>query len=499
MFLLITCEIYTVGRISFIEAAVFVAAGLAGATTLLAIRRLLPAAGDRAGTGKPATELEAGAPKDARENLLADIARDLDRETPALLGLVRFCDVGRMAAFDRPSSDRIFQELAHRLRSAVRDDLAPVRVGPDCFAIWFRATPVEEATNELRAIAYVLEGEIALGERRIAPEIALSAAVHPRDAEGADALLAGALAALPEQRPHGASQVVFFSPASSDVARRRLQLEQDLRRAISRDQLHLHYQPVADLALGRIVGAEALIRWRHPELGWVSPVEFVPILEQSSLIDEVGLWVLNTACREARSWREHGLGELKVAVNLSPHQVRATLPLTIARTLERHRLTSQRLEVELTETAAMQDAAGTREVLEQLKALGLGVALDDFGAGYSSLNYLKNLPFSKLKIDREFVVKVHERPDSQAICSALIALAKGLGIEILAEGVEERAEVEALLGLGCPKFQGYFFSRPLPPAQFVGIASDPDWLAKLGFGAEGTASQAAEAYEAARA
>jgi EAL domain-containing protein (putative c-di-GMP-specific phosphodiesterase class I) len=261
-------------------------------------------------------------------------------------------------------------------------------------------------------------------------------------------------------------------------------LEQGLRNAINDDQFFLQYQPVVDVSRARVVGAEALLRWRHPELGLVSPAEFIPILEHSGPIDEVGLWVLNTACRDARSWRRRGLADLTIAVNLSACQFRGpTLAMTVVRTLERHGLAPSDLEVELTETAAMEDTVRTREVLEQLRALGVGVAIDDFGAGYSSLSYLKNLPFTKLKIDREFVVKVHERPDSQAICSALVALANGLNIKLLAEGAEEREEVETLVRLGCSMFQGYFFAKPQSADDFVLTVSDAAWLDTLDLGA----------------
>jgi EAL domain-containing protein (putative c-di-GMP-specific phosphodiesterase class I) len=267
-------------------------------------------------------------------------------------------------------------------------------------------------------------------------------------------------------------------------------MEQSLRKAITEDQFILYYQPIVDLARGRAVGAEALLRWRHPELGLVSPGEFIPILEQSGLIDRVGMWVLNTACREARSWRQKGAQDMRMAVNLSARQFRGpALGASVVRMLDRHRLAPHDLELELTETAAMQDAERTREVLGQLRSLGVGVAIDDFGAGYSSLSYLKNLPFTKLKIDREFVVDVHERPDSQAICGALVALARGLDIELLAEGVEKREEVDALLALGCTKFQGYYFARPMPAEDFIETVVSSNWLDKLVFATPATVAK----------
>jgi EAL domain-containing protein (putative c-di-GMP-specific phosphodiesterase class I)/GGDEF domain-containing protein len=415
-----------------------------------------------------------------REPFLAELTGDMERSTaPTLLALVRLCDFDRMSAFDRQAADAVIKAFGARLQGAVRDNLSLAQVDRDCFAIWFRSTPVEAASDELRAIAYVLEQDICVDGQNITPVIAAGAALYPRDAADAVTLLSCAFAAAPKTAQ--APSLAFFSPTATEADRKRYLMEQHLRNAIAADQFQLHYQPVVDLAQARAVGAEALLRWRHPDFGAVSPAEFVPILEQSGLIDEVGLWVLNTACREARAWRVGGLKDLRMAVNLSAAQFRTpSLVMVVARMLERHRLTPDDLELELTETAAMQDSARTLEMLEQFQALGVRVAIDDFGAGYSSLSYLKNLPFTKLKIDREFVVKVHERPNSQAICAALIALARGLNIELLAEGVEEREEVETLVALGCSKFQGYFFARPLPASQFARTVSDPDWLARLG-------------------
>jgi EAL domain-containing protein (putative c-di-GMP-specific phosphodiesterase class I) len=258
------------------------------------------------------------------------------------------------------------------------------------------------------------------------------------------------------------------------AARERFTLAQDLRHAIERRQLELHFQPVVDLAKGALVGAEALLRWHHPEAGLVSPDLFIPILEDADLIDEIGLWTLNAACREVHGWRRRGLNQLKVAVNLSARQLRdVDLVDRIARTLERHRLPPGALELELTETATTEDAARTLAVFGALRDLGVSLAIDDFGSGYSSLSYLKNLPFNKLKIDREFVTDIHQRRDSQAICQSLVALTRGLGLEILAEGVERIEEIEMLQVLGCNMFQGYYFSRPLNANDFIRYAFDP--------------------------
>ncbi|MFN3514288.1 MAG: putative bifunctional diguanylate cyclase/phosphodiesterase [Phenylobacterium sp.] len=415
-----------------------------------------------------------------REPFLAGLEADLQAcDRAIVLGVVRFADYDRLAAFDQAAADVALLAFAERLKGAARPGHPIAQVDRDCFALWMRQAEAPHlAAGELQALGYVLAQE--LGEARMTPDVDLAAAIFPHDGDDPPTLLTRAFAALPKAGESGGGKLAFFSAQSQAAARERFSLEKDLRHAIARDQLFLHFQPVVDLDAGAVVGAEALLRWRHPQLGMVSPAEFVPLLEQSGLIDEVGLWVLNAACREARAWEEEGLLGLKVAVNLSARQFRdPALNTIIVRTLERHRLAPAALEVELTETAAMEDADRTRRQVEELRDLGLSVAIDDFGAGYSSLSYLKNLPFSKLKIDREFVTKVDERRDSQAICRALVELARGLDIKVLAEGTETQAEVEALRALGCSMFQGYFFARPMEGADFIRTVRDPEWLARL--------------------
>lgn len=417
-----------------------------------------------------------------REPFLAQMAEDVRRPAkPTMLGVIRFADYDRLAAFDQTAADRALEAFARRLEDAVETSRPLAQVDRDCFAIWFRGVEgAQVAAGELQAVAYVLGQELTDRDLKIAPEVGLGAAIYPHDGEDPAGLLTRALAALPKAGQPGSGKVTFFSAQSAAAARERFSVEQGLRQAIGREQLSLCYQPVVDLALGRVIGAEALLRWSHPELGSVPPSEFIPILEESGLMEEVGVWVLNTACREARAWEDQGLGGLKMAVNLSARQLHDPgLDAIIVRTLERHRLAPQRLELELTETATMQDAARTRQLFGDLLAMGVSVAIDDFGAGYSSLSYLKNLPFSKLKIDREFVEGVDGRPDSQAICRALVELCRGLGIAVLAEGVETREEVETLCELGCSIFQGFYFAKPLPAAEFVRTVTDPAWLAQL--------------------
>ncbi len=414
-----------------------------------------------------------------REPFFALLDQDIAAgAAPAVLGTLRFADHDRLAAFDQQVAERALRAFAVRLQQAVGKDRPLAHVDRDCFAIWLREA--DTAPSELQAIAYALGQEIADGELRFSPEVEAGAALYPNDATDPAMLLTRAVVSLAKPQRSGTGAATFFSAESAAVARERFSVEQELRHAIARDQLELHLQPVVDLAAARLCGAEALLRWRHPELGLVPPSRFIPIAEEIGLADEVGQWILNTACREARAWDKAGLEDMRMVVNLSARQLRdPKLHDMIVRTLELHRLPAQRLELELTETAALEDAPRTVALFGALRELGVSLAIDDFGTGYSSLSYVKNLPFDKLKIDREFVSGADRRRDSRAICRALIELADGLGIEVLAEGIETRGEVEALSALGCTLFQGYFFSAPLPADLFLAKVRDPAWIALL--------------------
>jgi predicted signal transduction protein with EAL and GGDEF domain len=417
--------------------------------------------------------------REAFLNMLELTARDPARQ--GALGVIRFVDYDRLAAFDQAAADRALAAFAERLSGAVHKGRPVGHPAGDCFGVWFDdiESPLGAAA-ELLALAYVLGQDLDAGDLKITPEVTVGIAVFPDDAADAASLFTRAYAAVPHPGQFGAPKVALFCGETAAAARNRFGLEQGLRQAIGRDELVLHFQPVVDLGASRVVGAEALLRWRSAERGVVQPGEFIPVVEQSGMMEEFGMWVLNAACKEAREWEQRGLTGMKMAVNLSARQIhRGTLLRMVMRTLERHGLQPEALELELTESAALVDDEGTRALLAELRELGISVAIDDFGTGYSSLSNLRKLPFSKLKIDREFVTSVNDHRGNHAICSSLIELARGLGIAVLAEGAETLEEVETLHGLGCSMFQGYFFSRPLPAADFATTIADPRWLALL--------------------
>ena len=421
-----------------------------------------------------------------REPLCETIAAEIAAGAPPrLMGAIRFVDFDRLAGFDHALANGALEQFARRLVSVTQNGRMVAQVDRDCFAIWFGAAELEAARAEFQAIAYVAGHELDIDGSRLTPTIEISAVSFPGEGQDGLALLLRATAAL--SRPEGGEggEIRLLAPQPVEAAREQFMLEQDLAQAIAEDQLTMVFQPVVDLAAGRMMGAEALLRWDHPVLGPVSPARFIPVVEALGLSERYGLWVLNTACREARRWADEGACGMRVAVNLSARQLLDPgLKTKIERTLARHGLGAEALELELTETATMADAERTHRLFGELRAMGISLAVDDFGSGYSSLSYLKNLPFDKLKIDREFVAQIDQRRDSRAICRALIELGRGLDLLVLAEGVETEAEVACLRGLGCHVFQGYHFSKPLSGEDFLTLAADHGWRDRLNVAAQ---------------
>ncbi|MDK9725537.1 MAG: EAL domain-containing protein [Sterolibacteriaceae bacterium MAG5] len=265
------------------------------------------------------------------------------------------------------------------------------------------------------------------------------------------------------------------------AAVRRLALEADLRQAIAEGQFLLHYQPQIDLRSGRPVGVEALIRWRHPVRGLVSPIDFIPVAEETGLILPIGDWVLEAACAQLATWREHGVDGIRMSVNLTASQfLDPALPARIQGLLERYRLPAARLTLEVTESMSMASPERTIASMRELTACGLSLAMDDFGTGYSSLAYLKLLPLRELKIDRSFVKDIETDQNDADICDVTVLLAHKLGLEVVAEGVETEAQLKYLLSIGCEKVQGYLFSRPLPADEAERFIVESPGIPRLG-------------------
>ena len=360
--------------------------------------------------------------------------------------------------------DRLLVEAGARLCAAVRDGDTVGRVGGDDFAVVLTDVAHKEDVGLVtEKIAAALREPFCIDgtELFVTPSIGIS--VAPSDGADVDTLLRHAEAAMYQAKEQGRNNHQFFSPALDATVRRRFALEHLLRRAIVEEQFQVHYQPVVDLRSGAVVGMEALVRWRHPELGMVSPAEFIPLAEDTGLIVDLGEWVLRTACEQTARWIAMGHASMHIAVNLSARQCRErSLAESVGRTLRETGLPPSALMLELTETALVNNPGAGREVLERLVAQGVSIALDDFGTGYSCLGYLKSFPIAVLKVDQSFVRNITSDQRDRMIASTVVGLAHGLDLTVVAEAVETEGQLDVLRALGCDRFQGYLFSRPVP-------------------------------------
>ena len=400
-----------------------------------------------------------------REPLIEAIGNAADG---GVLGLIELGDFDRLNLFDVAVAEQVLKEIAQRMARMIGPGRFLAHIDRSRFAIWYPGVEADPARIELNAIGYALRDRLLLPDIDMLPQIRL-ALVEPAGGRGGAAdLVARGLACL-----SGAEGDTLAGGSVSARARDEFLLEQDLRQATAKHQFELWFQPFVDASSHRICGAEALLRWRHEEQGLIPPSAFIPVMEAAGLSEEIGLWTLNAGCREAAAWERSDGRKLKVAINLSAHQLeRGDIDLLVNRTLQRHRLAPALLELELTETVASVDSAAARALFDKLRALGVAISIDDFGAGYSSLSQLKKLTFDKIKIDREFVSAVDRQRDSQAICQSIVALGRGLGIPVLAEGVERAEEYAWLRRHGCTLFQGYYFSRPVEAAAFLPLVRD---------------------------
>jgi diguanylate cyclase (GGDEF)-like protein len=368
------------------------------------------------------------------------------------------------------AGDELLKEVARRLSLLVRREDTLARLGGDEFVLLIHeiSTPQDAELVARKALAQVaIPTNLSGLEVHVSPSIGIS--LCPDDGSSAEALLQHADAAMYHAKKTGRNTLQFFAPAMNAFARERLELESGLRAALAQREFELHYQPKVEIASGRIESAEALIRWRHPKRGLIAPGGFIPLAEETGLIEPIGEWVLNEACRQARAWQSTGL-HLRIAVNLSARQFRQeNLIDTVRGALARAGLEPRYLELELTETAVMQDAESSVQIMRRLSDLGVRISVDDFGTGYSSLSYLRRLPLDKLKIDRSFIREIVTSHDDAEIVRAIVSLAHTLHLKVIAEGVETEEQLIFLRSLGCDQYQGYYCSPPLPPLEFVAL------------------------------
>jgi diguanylate cyclase (GGDEF)-like protein/PAS domain S-box-containing protein len=364
------------------------------------------------------------------------------------------------------AGDALLQLAAQRLQQMLPPGDTAARLGADSFALLATDLSGTEgasvAAARVQGIA-VLPFEV--DGREVHFTVSVGVATFERDGAEFDVLLRNAEAAMQRVKQSGGDGLQFYAAAMTSEATERIELGNDLRRAIDRGEIELHYQPQVEIADGRIFGLEALMRWRHPARGWVPPGKFIALAEQSDLINVLGEWALSEACRQLAAWDRQSAGGQRVAVNVSARQFRSEgFVEAVAAALRRHSVAPQRLELELTESLLIDDREAAIATLDRLKALGVQIAVDDFGTGYSSLSYLSGLPVDCLKIDRSFVVQTTKGGRDATIAQAIISLGHGLGLRVLAEGVETVEQLEFMRAHGCDECQGYLFARPQPAA-----------------------------------
>ncbi|MCH7697463.1 MAG: EAL domain-containing protein [Chloroflexi bacterium] len=371
------------------------------------------------------------------------------------------------------SGDELLQGVANRLKDAIRDGDTVARLGGDEFVL---VLPGIRGPDDLDQVAETLLSKLQerwqLGHRDFQITASAGIAIYPQDGKNAENLLKNADSAMYAAKEAGRNTHRFYNAAMNAKFMMRFEMERALRRALQEGEFVVHYQPVVDVATGEIVSAEALVRWQDPEQGLIGPGEFIAVAEETGLIVPLGEWVLRSACLQTKAWREAGLAHLGLAVNLSGRQFRhADLVASIRQVLKDTRLDPSCLQLEITETIAMQDIELSVATLASLRDLGLQTAVDDFGTGYSSLAYLKDLPMDTLKIDRSFLENVATDSRDAVIVANTIALAHGLHLTVIAEGIETEEQLSFLREHHCDQFQGFLFSEPLPAAAFERLLS----------------------------
>jgi diguanylate cyclase (GGDEF)-like protein len=366
--------------------------------------------------------------------------------------------------------DHFLCEIATRLTHSTREHDTVSRLSGSEFSILLtRISGSDDVIKLTRDLLDALRKPLYVDEHVLQPTLHAGIAMLPTDGDTLDQLLTSSSMALHQAEREGSEPFMFFTEALNAEAQSRLALESALRLALATNRLELHYQPKVDLHSGRIIGAEALARWRHPDtMEYVPPDRFIPISEESGLIHTLGEWALMEACRQNRRWQDDDLPKIPVAVNISALQLQQrSLPEQIADTLERTGLAPEYLAIELTESAVMDSPEEAAIALHLLKSIGVSIAIDDFGTGYSSLAYLNRFPVDLLKIDRSFISSLESDPSAATIASSVIALAHRMGLRVVAEGVENEAQLEFLSLQSCDEIQGYYFSPPLPANDFA--------------------------------
>jgi diguanylate cyclase (GGDEF)-like protein len=399
------------------------------------------------------------------DNAVAE-AIELDQEFALM-----FIDLDRFKFFNdsmgHVAGDHLLKEVGRRLSSISQRGYKVFRQGGDEFIIIVPNSSREHSEAFAEKLNRMFEKPFILEKKEFFITASIGISLFPTDGNDVDTLVKNADTALYRAKELGRALYQFYSTDLQKQSSHLMHIETGLRRAIEKNELEIYYQPQLDLSSGKVTSFEALLRWNHPTLGFVSPAEFIPIAEDTGLILSIGEWLVHTVCQNLKRWKESGYGTVSVGINLSPKQFQQPeLVNMIQRNIEENQIYPGSLEIELTE-GAMLDPKKTMLTLAKLKEIGVRIAVDDFGTGYSSLSYIKKLPIDTLKIDKSFVKDVLRDEKDAAITTTIIHLAQSLGLSVIAEGVEEEQQVEFFKIMGCHKVQGYFFSKPIPEDELI--------------------------------
>jgi diguanylate cyclase (GGDEF)-like protein len=401
------------------------------------------------------------------DKILVDAGKVQHRVAVLCVGLDDFKGINEQ--FSYQTGDQLLLALSDRLRGHSGRLGSLARLGGDQFAlVQANIQQPYEAAELAQNILDDLEAPFALDQQEIRLRATIGITLFPEDGDSTEKLLQKAEQTMTLAKSRSRNRYQFYIASVDSEMRRRRELEKDLREALVREQFHLVYQPQISYRDHRVVGVEALIRWTHPEHGFVPPDQFIPLAEQNGTIIAIGEWVLDQACRQLREWHDQGFMDLRMAVNLSTVQLHhAELPRVVNNLLQIYRLPPRSLELEVTETGLMEDISTAAQHLLSLRRSGALIAIDDFGTGYSSLSYLKSLPLDKIKIDKSFVQDLIDDDDDATIVRAIIQLGKSLGMQVIAEGVETAEQEAYIIAEGCHEGQGYFYSKPLPARELL--------------------------------
>ncbi|MDQ0483482.1 EAL domain-containing protein [Guptibacillus hwajinpoensis] len=401
------------------------------------------------------------------ENLLNESLNNTDDKLA-----VMFIDLDRFKLINdslgHQQGDHILKQVTNRIKEAIQDDAILARFGGDEFTVLLPGLKDEkEALMLAKRVMDQLKAPIVYQNVEYFMTVGIGISIFPHDGLDLDTLMRNSYIALDRAKQQGASYIEFYTDEMTDKAFERLELESYLRRAIEKDELTLYYQPQVNLDEQKIYACEALIRWNHPKLGLVSPAEFIPLAEETGLIEEIGIWVLNEACIQTRKWQELGYNDLSISVNVSGRQFQsANFVETVRRALTTSGLSAESLHLEVTESTTLVNTDYSISMLNELRGMGIKVSIDDFGTGYSSLSYLKDFPLDILKIDQSFIRNLQENNADAAIVKAVITMCEGLNLSIVAEGIETKEQGEIIRSFGCNFAQGFFYSKPLNRDRF---------------------------------